>query len=178
MISLKYVKAVWPGGNDRGNLQCPRYHLFIYSGWHLFILTKTNISTTQQKCFVRVVMSQGYSESSGTLFLSLKVLPRTHLFVFKVLQNLFVSSRKITENEWIRKLKNPRLLSVLKPKKIFSKSIILFLVLTIINKMPEKLKNIVSMHSLNREAKQLVAVLGKLCCWGCIEYKKNNFLFM
>lgn len=48
--------------------------------------------------------------------------------------------------------------------KIFSKSIILFLVLLIINKMPENLKNIVSMHSLNREAKQLVAVLGKLCC--------------
>lgn len=116
---------------------------------------------TQQKCFVRIVMSQDYSESSGTLFLSLKVLLRTHLFVFQVLQNLFVSSRKITENEWIRKLKNPRLLSVLKPT---TKSIILFLVLTIINKMPEKLKNIVTMHSLNREAKQLVAVLGNLCC--------------
>lgn len=123
---LKYARAAWPGSNDRGNLQCSRYHLFIYSGWHLFIQTKTNNSTTQQKCFVRVVMSQGYSESSGPLFLSLKVLPRTHLFVFKVLQNLFVSSRKITENEWIRKLRNPKLLSVLKPT---TKSIILFLFL-------------------------------------------------
>lgn len=72
------------------------------------------------------------------------------------MRNIFVSNGIIpeNENEWIKRLRYLRVLTVPKPTiKCFTKSIA-FLARTIINKMPEILKNAVVMHYLNREPKQ------------------------
>lgn len=128
------------------------YGLLIWGGVYL---SRLQPLIMQQKRLVRIVMSKSYSEPSRPLFISLKVLPLRHLFIYKVLRNFFVRSGNIpeNENEWIERLRNPRLVFVPKPKTTFFTKCISFLAPSILNRMPVTLKNISSIHLFNREAK-------------------------
>lgn len=135
------------------------YGLLIWGGIYL---SRLKPIIMQQKRLVRIVMSKGWLEPSRPLFVSLKVLPLRHLFVYKVLRNFFVRSGNIpeNENEFIKKLRNPRLVFVPKPKTTFFTKSISFLAPKILNRMPDALKDIRSVHLFNREAKNWLLSLG------------------
>lgn len=135
------------------------YGLLIWGGIYL---SRLKPIITLQKRFIRIVMSKGYSEPTRPLFIALKVLPLRNLFIYKVLRNFFVRSGNMpgNENEWMKRLRNPRQLFVPKPTTTFFTKSISFLAPTILNKIPETLKKIRSIHSFNRKARDWLLSLG------------------
>lgn len=132
-----------------------QYGIQCYGGTYKTHMQKLRKS---QNYFIRIILFKNKRESSFPLYLTLKVLPIRHLYIFKVLQEFYVQSGQ-NATEHLRSAYNTRGAGrgiIKKPKvnKTCFQNSFLFLAPKFYNLLPDYLKNVTKRKQFEIKLKQ------------------------